>query len=104
MDLIYFILAAYGLTQILVYGSIFNRIRPNEDWLGGFGKLFYCPMCMGFWVGVVLFGINKFTELFTFEYSLANALILGWLSSGVCYLLSSLVSDYGFKSITLHYE
>ena len=29
-------------------------------------------MCMGFWVGVFLFGINAFTELFTFEYNYAN--------------------------------
>ena len=48
MELLYFILAAYGLTQILVYGSIFNGWRPTE---GKLGELFKCPMCMGFWVG-----------------------------------------------------
>ena len=97
MDLLYFILAAYGLTQILILGSIFNKIRPPKSWLAGFGKLFHCPMCMGFWAGVFLFGINTYTELFTFEYSLANALILGCLSSGTSYLLSVLVNDFGFK-------
>tara|TARA_R110000824_G_scaffold117863_7_gene269925 strand:- start:516 stop:845 length:330 start_codon:yes stop_codon:yes gene_type:complete len=97
VELIYFILAAYGLTQILIFGSIFNKIRPPKSWLNGFGKLFYCPMCMGFWVGVFLFGINEWTELFSFEYTLANMLILGWLSSGTCYLLSVLVNDFGFK-------
>jgi hypothetical protein len=97
MDLIYFILTAYGLTQILIFGSIFNKIRPSKQWLGGFGKLFHCPMCMGFWVGVLLFGINKWTELFTFDYTLANAFILGWLSSGTCYLLGVLINDFGFK-------
>ena len=55
MSLIYFVLAAYGLTQILVYGSIFNKVRPTTGW---FGDLFSCPMCVGFWVGVLLFGIN----------------------------------------------
>jgi len=97
MDLIYFVLASYGLTQILLYGSIFNRIRPPKDWLKGFGKLFHCPMCVGFWTGTLLFGINKYTELFTFEYNLANLLILGWLSSGTSYLMSILVDDFGFK-------
>tara|TARA_R110000824_G_scaffold67377_7_gene174541 strand:+ start:8956 stop:9285 length:330 start_codon:yes stop_codon:yes gene_type:complete len=97
MDLIYFILAAYGLTQILILGSIFNKIRPSKSWASGFGKLFHCPMCMGFWVGLFLFGINGNTELFTFEYSLANALVLGCLSSGTSYLLSVLVNDFGFK-------
>ena len=97
MDLIYFILAAYGLTQILIFGSIFNKIRPSRNWLNGFGKLFHCPMCMGFWVGLLLFGINRWTELFTFDYTLANAFILGWLSSGTCYLLGVLINDFGFK-------
>ena len=77
MDLVYFILTAFGLTQILVYASIFNKIRPSEQSLWGFGEVFHCPMCMGFWVGVFLFGINDFTELFTFDYNFANLLILG---------------------------
>jgi|TARA_R110002167_G_scaffold274_8_gene1391 hypothetical protein len=97
MELIYFVLSAYGLTQILIYGSIFNKIRPSKSWLSGFGILFHCPMCMGFWIGLFLFGINEYTELFTFEYTFANALILGWLSSGTCYLLSMLVNDFGLK-------
>ena len=94
MDLIYFLLAAYGLTQILVYGSIFNSIRPAK---GFFGELFHCPMCLGFWVGIFLFGLNKYTELFTFEYNIANLLILGCLSSGTSYALSMLFGDHGLK-------
>ena len=97
MELLYFVLTAYGLTQILVCGSIFNKIRPTKDWLYGFGKLFHCPMCMGFWVGIFLFCINGHTELFTFKYNVFNALILGWLSSGTCYLLSVLINDFGLK-------
>ena len=97
MQLIHFILAAYGLTQILLYGSIFNKIRPAKDSLMGLGKLFHCPMCMGFWSGAFLFGINRYTELFTFDYNLANLLILGSLSSGTCYLLGVLVNDFGLK-------
>ena len=97
MELIYFVLAAYGLTQILVFGSIFNKVRPPKEYLYGLGKLFHCPMCMGFWSGVFLFGINGHTELFTFEYKVANALILGCLSSGTTYLMSALINDFGFK-------
>jgi|TARA_R110000824_G_scaffold258494_1_gene447461 hypothetical protein len=97
MDLLYFVLCSYGLTMILVFGSIFNKIRPNKDWLRGTGKIFHCPMCMGFWVGVFLFSINPFTELFTFDYNLINAFLLGCLSSGTSYLLSMIVNDFGFK-------
>ena len=36
MELLWFILASYGLTFLVVYASIFNRIRPSKD---GFGAL-----------------------------------------------------------------
>ena len=97
MDLVYFVLASYGLTLILVYGSIFNKIRPQKEWLSGFGKLFHCPMCMGFWSGVFLFGINGLTELFSFEYNLVNALISGRIRSGTSYILGTLFGDKGVK-------
>jgi len=48
MELLTFILCAYGLTQILVYGEIFNRLRPKKGRLKG---IVTCPMCMGFHVG-----------------------------------------------------
>ena len=49
MELLSFILCAYGLTQILVYSDhpILKKLRPSKDSLGGYGKLFNCPMCMG---------------------------------------------------------
>jgi|TARA_R100000008_G_scaffold76542_2_gene56478 hypothetical protein len=94
MELLYFVLAAHGLTQILVYGSIFDKVRPTDGWIG---KLLSCPMCTGFWVGVLLFGINGYTELFTYEYNLANLLILGWLSSGTSYILSVMFCDNGIQ-------
>ena len=94
MELVFFILTAYGLTQILVYGTIFDAIRPAK---GKLGELFRCPMCMGFWTGAFLFGINAYTELFTFEYTIANLLILGWLSSGTSYVLNMIVGDCGLK-------
>tara|TARA_Y100000361_G_scaffold148455_1_gene161304 strand:- start:728 stop:1027 length:300 start_codon:yes stop_codon:yes gene_type:complete len=94
LSLVYFVLAAYGLTQVLVYGSIFDKLRPTT---GKLGELFHCPMCMGFWVGVFLFGINAYTELFTFEYTIANLFILGWLSSGTSYVLSMLINDDGIQ-------
>ena len=94
MELLWFVLAAYGLTQVLVYGSIFNKIRPTE---GLFGELFRCSMCLGFWVGMFLYGISFYTELFTFELNWANPIILGSLSSGTSYALSMLFGDEGIN-------
>ena len=94
MELLYFILCAYGLTQILVYGKIFNKIRPTK---GNLGELLSCPMCTGFWVGVFLFGINGLTELFSFEYNLINSFLLGCLSSGTSYIMNMIFGDCGIK-------
>ena len=92
-----FILAAYGMTFILVYGKIFEDVRPPKDYTKKWNTLFHCPLCMGFWVGVFLFSINGFTELFTFDYNLSNAFICGCISSGTSYLLSMIVNDEGFR-------
>ena len=98
MDLLCFILTGWGMTQILVYGTIFENQRDwvmqKSNWLG---TLIHCPMCTGFWVGVFLFGINGFTELFNFEYNIANLLILGCISSATSYALNIVFSDSGIK-------
>ena len=90
MQFLYFILIAYGLTQALVYASLFEKVRPAYHF-------FHCPMCVGFWVGVFLLLLNPFTELFTFDVSLINALLLGCLSSGTSYALCMLISDGGLQ-------
>jgi len=90
VELIYFILAAYGLTQILVYGKIFNKIRPSYHF-------FHCPMCIGWWVGLFLWAINQYTELFTFEYSIATAFLLACVSSGTSYVLDMIFGDEGIN-------
>tara|TARA_R110000824_G_scaffold359742_2_gene547334 strand:+ start:1307 stop:1612 length:306 start_codon:yes stop_codon:yes gene_type:complete len=94
MSLLIFILVAHGLTQILVYGSIFDPIRPVA---GKLGEFFQCSMCVGFWVGAFLYGISFYTELFTFELNVVNPFLLGWLSSGTSYILSQVFDDEGIK-------
>ena len=93
-ELIYFSLCCYGLTQILVYGKIFDKVRPDEGW---FGQLFSCTMCTGFWVGVFLWSINAYTTLFSFDYNFATGVLLGFASSGVSYALSSVFGDGGIN-------
>lgn len=90
MSLLYFILASYGMTQLFCYARIFNRIRPR-------GYFWACPMCVGFWVGVFLCGINPLTELFIFELSVVNLFICGCISSGTSYILNMIFADSGIK-------
>jgi len=52
---------------------------------------------IGFWVGIFMWAINGFTELFTFEYSFANAFVCGCISAGTSYLLAMIVDDFGIR-------
>ena len=94
MDLLYFVLAAYGLTQILVYGTIFDSVRPTK---GKLGELFHCPLCLGFWVGIFLWALNGQTELFNFDYNILTAFLCGCLSAGTSYFLSMSLKDFGLN-------
>jgi len=94
VSLIYFILASSGLTQILVYGKVFDGIRPTSGWLG---QLLSCSMCTGFHVGWVLWLFSGYTQLFSFDSSFVTAFLLACLSSGTSYILSMLFGDCGIK-------
>jgi hypothetical protein len=88
MELIIFILACYGMTMIVVYSKIFEKIRNilksfNNDMITYMVK---CCMCMGFWVGIV----NWF--LLDVPFSVFTA---GCISAGTSYFISRLVDDDG---------
>jgi len=101
MDVLIFVLCAYGLTQILVYGKIFNRFRPKSGMLR---QLLECPMCIGFHVGWFLMLLSPFTELFSFDVTVANFFLLGWLSSGTSYILNMIFGDNGVKHEHKHLD
>tara|TARA_B100000212_G_scaffold333424_1_gene302873 strand:+ start:92 stop:388 length:297 start_codon:yes stop_codon:yes gene_type:complete len=94
MQLLYFSLAAAGLTQILVYGKIFDKIRPTQGWMG---QLLSCPMCTGFWSGLFLWSVSPWTELFTFDISLVTAMSMGCIGSLVSYIFGVTFSDFGIN-------
>lgn len=67
---------SYGMTTIIVYGSIFNNVR---EWIklhsSFFGELIQCVLCTSTWVGFMMsimlggltshiFKINYFSGLF----------------------------------------
>lgn len=51
-----FLLLSYGITNIAVFGTIFNGWRQfwNKISPSFFGKLFGCPLCLSTWVGFIL--------------------------------------------------
>tara|TARA_A100001015_G_scaffold243255_1_gene278134 strand:- start:193 stop:513 length:321 start_codon:yes stop_codon:yes gene_type:complete len=91
---IWFCLVSYGLTQILVYGKILDPIRPKT---GKLGQLLECPMCTGFWVGLFLWSVKDYTQLFTFDNSFVTALLLGFAASAAAYVGNTVFGDEGIK-------
>ena len=61
IKLIMYILISYGICNILIYGSIFQKFRTiigvDSEQPKFFGKLFSCFMCLSFWVGLFLSNI-----------------------------------------------
>lgn len=94
MFLITYILACYGLTQILVYGTIFDSIRPKQ---GLWGELFKCPMCLGFHVGWLLAILFSASNLFNIQTNIIDIFILACISSGTSYVFCSLFTDFGIN-------
>ena len=94
--MITYTIACIGMTQILVYGKIFNKVRPTKGW---FGDLLRCPMCTGFWTGLFLWAISPYTKLFNFDYTLVDAFLYGCIGAGTSYFLSMLVDDYGIRVV-----
>lgn len=88
MNLLVFILACYGLTQILAFAKIFDRIRPKHYY-------FRCTMCMGFPVGILMFCAFWISNIMLFKDFLLGAFIYGCISSGASYALSGMFTDEG---------
>ena len=101
MNFLWFSIIAYGMTQIIVYGKIFEKIRPTQGWLG---QLLSCPMCTGFWVGVFLWCVKAQTQLFIFDDSYATAFLLGCAGSATSYIGCTIFGDDGlmiFKTVNI---
>lgn len=90
MNVLLFILSCFGLTNILVYGSIFNKIRPKH-------YFFNCPMCMGFWVGFLVYILFDLSNVTLFNNFIIGLFLFSSISSGTSYVMSILFDDYGFK-------
>lgn len=105
--MIIFILVAYGASNIMVYGSIFEKFRNfvgvNKEEPKFFGKLFGCMMCLPFWWGVILslamysptatLGIEDITfyDIVTIPKEFLTTFFDGCLASGSVYAFNVIV-------------
>jgi len=104
IQLVIFMLVAYGMTTILVYGSIFNGLRQsihnwgNSDYMAfnGLGKfiseLIQCMLCTSTWVGFFL-SLTFFSPIHNFiglnEY--VSVFFDGMLSAGSVWAINSII-------------
>lgn len=106
MKLFIFILIAYGLSNILIFGSLFENFRNKMDRISPkfFGKLLSCFICLPTWIGfigsyliwsptlyyeIVTSSINFF-NLFIIPKELISTFLDGCLTSGVVWLIHTL--------------
>ena len=92
METLIWILAAYGMSQIIVFGSIFQNLR---DWLirnsTFFGDLVQCMMCTSTWVGF-FFSLAFFSptaNMVTIPFT--HVFFDGMLASGSVWAINALV-------------
>ena len=90
VELLVFILACYGFTQMVIAGRIFDRIRPKHYY-------FTCAMCVGFAVGILCFLAFWFCGWSLFPNPYVGSFLYGCLSSGTSYVLCKIFDDDGLQ-------
>ena len=100
MELLLFILVSYGISNIIVFGSIFDGFRELMDDISPnfFGKLFSCMMCTPWWVGfflslgVQLSGYSQFSPFYGagLENIYLSVFLDSCLISGTTWLIHSI--------------
>lgn len=103
MEIFFWILAAYGMTNILVYGSIFEGFRNSIHKLANtnvlvitsifkfLSGLISCVMCTSTWVG---FFMSLFFSPFLYFYGLHPTVAVffdGMLASGGVWAINAIV-------------
>lgn len=87
MELLLIILVGYSISNIIVFGAIFEGMRETANVYSPrfFGKLFSCMMCTPWWVGFFLSvgaqitGYSEFSPFY--NYGLENVYLSVFLDS-----------------------
>ena len=99
MSVFIWLITAFGISQILVYGGIFE---PFRDWLERRSKwlheLFSCMMCCGAWVGFALSFAWSPTSQSLLRLDYLNWFLDGMFASGGIWIINTLVSHFDSES------
>ena len=88
-----FILACYGVTNIVTSGKIFQWLRDLVSPISGLSYYINCPMCVGVLVGMCWFlaGVKPYIDA-PFFVSMAAC---GMISSGSCWIIRVVLGYLG---------
>jgi len=92
MTIIYF-LACLGMTEILVYGSIFKKLREVKF----LKKLLKCPLCTGFHCSWIIYLMFYASGIILFPNIYCGLFIYSCASAAVSYIGSVLFGDCGLN-------
>jgi hypothetical protein len=96
MILLFYIIAAYGMTSIIVWGSIFESTR---EWIKSkskfFGDLVSCTLCTSTWVGffMSLFLGSLSTQYFDTIWFI-NLFFDGMVTAGGVWALNAIIEFF----------
>ena len=96
MILLFYIIAAYGMTSIIVWGSIFESTR---EWIKSkskfFGDLVSCTLCTSTWVGffMSLFLGSLSTQYFNTVWFI-NLFFDGMVTAGGVWALNAIIEFF----------
>lgn len=94
--IIFWIFAAYGMTNILVWGSIFEKQR---EWIKSkskfFGDLISCTLCTSTWVGFFMsILLGGLTNHFIHSYWLFYLFFDGMFTAGAVWALNAIIEFF----------
>jgi hypothetical protein len=98
MKIIMFIFLSYGITNIIIFGSIFQKwrdffVKINPSFLG---KLMTCPLCLSTWIGaglsVLFIHLGYFTPFTEYGVTILPLIVFldACFTSGCVWLIHTL--------------
>lgn len=86
---------AYGMTTILVYGSIFDKTRAYIGRKSNFlGELLGCPLCTSTWVGFFLSITMGGLTNRIFEVGFFTIFFDGMFTAGIVWAINSFIEFF----------
>jgi hypothetical protein len=96
MILLFWVLAAYGMTSILVWGSIFESTRTFiKKHSKFFGDLIECTLCTSTWVGFFMsLVLGSLCKQFFDNFFIVNLFFDGMFTAGSVWALNAIIEYY----------